>query len=300
MNKYRRYALSFSIITIIGVGLVVSAYSLIFTVPETAQIVLYNKLGNIAQMSADERHIKPNCYNYPSTVAVDDNEQINLLVWNIYKQNRINWQSELTRFSQQKQLILLQEASLTAELKTWITKGEWQGYQVNAFEAFNTSSGVLNLSKHSPLQVCAYTALEPWLRLPKSALYALYPLTNGEQLAIINLHAINFTVGVEAYQQQLAKLLSALESHQGPMIVAGDFNSWNQQRLEVIQQQLAPFRLQEVIFTPDNRFRFINGLALDAVFYRGLELVSADTSITAASDHNPLSLRFNLIHHSER
>lgn len=300
MNKYRRYALSFSIITIIGVGLVVSAYSLIFTVPETAQIVLYNKLGNIAQMSADEHHIKPNCYNYPSTVAVDDNEQINLLVWNIYKQNRINWQSELTRFSQQKQLILLQEASLTAELKTWITKGEWRGYQVNAFEAFNTSSGVLNLSKHSPLQVCAYTALEPWLRLPKSALYALYPLTNGEQLAIINLHAINFTVGVEAYQQQLAKLLSALESHQGPMIVAGDFNSWNQQRLEVIQQQLAPFRLQEVIFTPDNRFRFINGLALDAVFYRGLELVSADTSITAASDHNPLSLRFNLIHHSER
>jgi hypothetical protein len=47
-----------------------------------------------------------------------------------------------------------------------------------------------------------------------------------------------------------------------------------------------------VAFAPDNRKQFINGMALDHVFYRELNVVSAQSPVTSASDHNPLLVSF--------
>ena len=280
MKKIRLLALPLLI-----AGVVFAGYQTVFSLPQQAQISSYN---------SGEEQLSLQCYNNEQAAVLDEDNRINLLVWNIYKQNRDTWRSRLDQYAQGKQLVLLQEASMTPQLKEWISKGQWFGSQVDAFKAFDTTAGVLNLSPDSPSKACAYTELEPWLRLPKSALYALYPLSNGQQLAVVNIHAVNFTYGTEEYHRQLKVLVDELSQHQGPVIVAGDFNSWSEQRLKVMSESLSAVGLKEVNYTSDNRTQFITGLPLDHVFYRGLKLEKAEAPISDASDHNPILVTFHL------
>ena len=45
-----------------------------------------------------------------------------------------------------------------------------------------------------------------------------------------NLHAINFALGTDAYRAQLDAIATELSHHRGPIVVAGDFNTWNDER----------------------------------------------------------------------
>ena len=285
MKKRILFALPFVLATATYVG-----YQAIFTLPESAQVTTL--LPNEHGVSSDSPELA--CYHNQNPQVIDQNGQLNVLVWNIYKQNRSNLQADLEGLSQDKQLLLLQEASMTAQLRDWIEQKKWSGNLVDAFKAFDTSAGVLNLAHQLPKSACAYTEMEPWLRLPKSALYATYSLSNGQTLAVVNIHAVNFTYGTEEYHHQFTKLANALKAHIGPMIVAGDFNSWSEQRLAVVKQVLETVGVKEVVYQLDHRKQFINGLPLDHLFYRGLVLEKAEAPISDASDHNPIEVYFRL------
>lgn len=267
------------------VVLALLSFQIVFDVPEQPQQFL---------LSHGQAQVTPACYQNPSPKPIDKHGQINLLVWNIYKQNRDNWALALNQFSHDAQLLLLQEASLTDSFKTWIEKQTWESNYVKAFSAFDISAGVVNFASHFPITACAYSAKEPWLRLPKSGLYALYLLSNGQQLAVVNVHAINFSLGTKEYRQQLDLLKKELMQHTGPIIMAGDFNTWSESRFAELNEQVAKLALHEVEFDPDNRKLFVNGLPLDHVFYKGLKLINAKAPVTDASDHNPLIVSFKL------
>ncbi|MBF8999400.1 MULTISPECIES: endonuclease/exonuclease/phosphatase family protein [Vibrio] len=279
----RKRYLFFSSLLLIGSG--VSSFLTIFSIPKHPQLLTINDEG-------EEQPLV--CYQGHPEQAVDRAGQLNVLVWNIYKQNRDNWAQALTQYSQQADLLFLQEASMTEPLKNWISANNWDGAQANAFRVLGESTGVLNLSKVMPKLACAYTEVEPWLRLPKSGIYAEYPLSNGETLASVNLHAVNFTYGTAEYEAQIERLLERLGHHRGPIILAGDFNSWSSRRMHILTQAFHKIGLEEVSFSPDNRVTFFNGLALDHVFYRGLDLVNAEAPKSDASDHNPLQVAFRL------
>ncbi len=279
----KRYIL---VIILLGLfTLVTSGHKLIFNIPDAPQLV------TVSESSSGEPLV---CFHDDDAAYLDKQGELGLLVWNIYKQSRDSWNSELTRLSDGAQLLLMQEASLSADFRSWIFKHGWEGNQVNAFKVMGESAGVINLARTTPSLACGYTEMEPWLRLPKSGIYAQYPLSNGQQLAVVNLHAVNFTYGTNEYQLQLQALASELSKHTGPIIVAGDFNSWSEARLSVMKQVLTSIGLREVSFTPDYRVRFLTGLPLDHVFYRGLNLKNAEAPESDASDHNPLLVRFSL------
>ncbi|EHK9548079.1 endonuclease/exonuclease/phosphatase family protein [Vibrio alginolyticus] len=272
-------ALAFLIMAVL-VGFQVS-----FTVPDQPQIITQRG----SELTQDIR-----CIEFSGSKALDQGGEINVLVWNIYKQNRTNWQSALNEFSADKQLLLLQEASMTPSFKQWLVDGRWVSNQVSAFKALGSGAGVISIAQGQPEKACAYTSKEPWLRLPKSALYSQYHLSNGEKLAVVNVHAINFTVGTKEYISQLTALEMLLKHHVGPILFAGDFNSWSKSRVNAMRQALKAADLQEVTFLPDHRVQFITGLPLDHVFYRGLALKYAKAPQSDASDHNPLLLSFTL------
>ncbi|WP_194437122.1 endonuclease/exonuclease/phosphatase family protein [Vibrio fluminensis] len=270
---------------VVAIAATVMAYHSIFTLPDSAKVSTLSPSVQTPELA---------CYNNPKATAIDHQGQLNVLVWNIYKQNRTNWQSALEYLSQDKQLLLLQEASMTPELRQWIDHGKWSGNIVDAFKAFDTKAGVLNLAHELPQKACAYTEMEPWLRLPKSAIYATYPLSSGQSLAVVNIHAINFTYGTEEYHRQLGSLATVLAKHSGPMIIAGDFNSWSEERLRVMKSLLEKLKVKEATYQPDHRKQFINGLPLDHLFYRGLVLEKAKAPTSDASDHNPIEVYFRL------
>ncbi|MEZ9633108.1 endonuclease/exonuclease/phosphatase family protein [Vibrio cyclitrophicus] len=271
------------IVIAVLITLVVASFHLIFVIPQKP---------NLVTSSYSTSNDTYSCYQNSLPKSIDVSDGLSLIVWNIYKQNRNNWQNELNQLTEGSDLVLLQEARMTKELSQWVTSGQWGSTRVNAFEVFEQSAGVLSLATHLPIEACAYTHEEPWLQLPKSALWSRYQLSNGEELAVINIHAVNFTFGTEDYKAQLKSLTDNLQKYRGPVIFAGDFNSWSEARFTVLKEALEKVGLTEVVFDPDNRTQFMTGLVLDHVFYRGLEVEKAKAPITDASDHNPMRVTF--------
>ena len=174
------------------------------------------------------------CIESDIAMPLDRDGSFTVSVWNIYKQQKQNWQSELESFTQQSELVLLQEASLSQGLKDYLDDSAWKVRMANAFRFLNTPAGVMNLSHVNAKKTCAYLTMEPWLRLPKSALFSKYALSDGRTLAVVNLHGVNFVFGLEEYKQQLESLKAVLEKHTGPIILAGDFNTWREARLNMV------------------------------------------------------------------
>lgn len=218
---------------------------------------------------------------------------LRVMVWNIFKQQRADWLSVLNQFGRNTQLMLLQEAQTTPELVKFATSNYLAADQVPAFVLPQHPSGVMTLSAAYPVYCFPFREQEPLLRLSKSALITVYPLYNELSLMVINIHAINFSFGVDVYRKQLAPIGEQITIHKGPVIMAGDFNTWSRQRVNVLQNFVDSFKLQEVRFIYDHRRR-IFGRPLDFIFYRELEVVNASIPITSASDHNPLLVEFYL------
>lgn len=216
---------------------------------------------------------------------------LKVLVWNIFKQQRAEWLSVLQNFGKDAHLVLLQEAQTTPELVKFATSNYLAADQVPAFVLPQHPSGVMTLSAAHPVYCCPLREREPILRLSKSALVTVYPLPDSRLLMVVNIHAVNFSLGVDVYSKQLGPIGDQIGHHNGPVIMAGDFNAWSRPRMNALYRFAREMTLREVRFTDDHRRRAF-GRPLDFVFYRGLNVAEASVLVTRASDHNPLLVEF--------
>ena len=220
---------------------------------------------------------------------------LKVLVWNIFKQQRAEWLSVLQRFGDNTHLMLLQEAQTTPELVQFATSNYLAADQVPAVVLPQHPSGVMTLASAHPVYCCPLREREPLLRLAKSALITAYPLPNKQMLMVVNIHAVNFSIGIDVYRKQLAAIGEQLIHHQGPVIMAGDFNAWSRQRMNTLYRFVREVGLRPVRFKDDQR-RKAFGMPLDFVFYRGMNVIDESVLVTTASDHNPLLVEFDVSH----
>jgi endonuclease/exonuclease/phosphatase (EEP) superfamily protein YafD len=125
---------------------------------------------------------------------------------------------------------------------------------------------------------------EPISNTPKMILYSSYPVEGGARdLGVINVHAINF-VSFQYFEAQLRDLARAVSAHEGPLVVAGDFNTWSARRLDRLRETLAEGELRVVDLDP----RELKP-GLDHLFVRGVDVREARvlTEFTS-SDHFPI------------
>lgn len=217
-----------------------------------------------------------------------DPHLIRLASWNLHKQADPGWQSELGRLVAQSDLVLLQEAGVSPELRTVVEHGGLSWLLSSAFEYGGFEYGVLTATRAAPAAACTLRAYEPLLRIPKAALVTYYRLARGEStLAVVNVHAINFTLGTVAYRAQLDAVAVALARHRGPIVLAGDFNTWSDERMEVVRAIAERLSLSPVAFDVDERKRFM-GRVFDRVYVRGIEVLGASAWPVRSSDHNPV------------
>ncbi len=218
---------------------------------------------------------------------------LSIFVWNIYKQQRLDWLTLLKEEESKHDLMLLQEAQSTPPLIKFAREYYEVADHVPAIEMPNLASGVMTLATTLPIYTRSFQQKEPLLRLSKSALITLYPLYDGRLLMVINVHAVNFSLGVEAYETQIKTIANHVMLHDGPMIFAGDFNTWSRPRLYLLYRFARQMGLRPVTFKQDRRTAVFN-LPLDFIFYRELTLLESAVIETNASDHNPLTARFQL------
>ncbi len=155
-------------------------------------------------------------------------------MWNIYKQQRAEWLSVLKNYGKDAHLVLLQEAQTTPELVQFATANYLAADQVPAFVLPQHPSGVMTLSAAHPVYCCPLREREPILRLAKSALVTVYPLPDTRLLMVVNIHAVNFSLGVDVYSKQLLPIGDQIAHHSGPVIMAGDFNARSRRRMNAL------------------------------------------------------------------
>ena len=217
-----------------------------------------------------------------------------VLNWNSYKGSDAIWQEDLERLSSMSDLVVLQEGYLTDDLQTLLNKKQYSWDIARAFSYRDIYTGVLTGSRVRPDFLCSFRVPEPLARLPKSVLITRYPLSGThESLVIANIHMINFSLGLADYRAQLEKAAEIISQHRGPLIISGDFNSWNTARKRVLANITRELGAREVVFDTDRRATFL-GQHLDHIFYRKLEVLEALTEEVTTSDHNPMLVTFRL------
>ena len=235
-----------------------------------------------------ENRLNMQCDKADNSVSKLASSHFRLVNWNVHKGQDKGWQEDLARLSKQADFVLLQEATQHQNLNTFSTT-----LFVSSFSFKDLLSGVKTFTKTQPEWYCGGGVAEPLIQIPKVASVMSFPLEKDASLLLINVHLINFEWGISAYQTQLEQLFSFVENHQGPIIISGDFNAWNERRLNLANNLMQKYGLDAVTLSQDERVRFL-GYPLDYIFTRGVKVVRATSEVVTSSDHNPLLVEFEL------
>ncbi len=250
----------------------------------------------------------------PTTDAALTNP-LTVVVWNTHKIAGPELRGEIESFVRERRadLILLQEYN--EDLSDLDVVG---GYFANSWHYPWIGGTTIGVTTLSPVKPSAVTSLQTRHRefvvtAPKTSIVTRYPLSDGTSLLVANVHLLTFErIGTSNFQAQLDDLESAIDDHDGPMIVAGDFNTWSPERLALVEATMRRLELEEVKgFAPGRRTgdmgsSFLNWLAgvtnhipLDRVFYRGLVVGSVAVLPGDISDHKALQVDFTLPQHAQ-
>lgn len=244
-------------------------------------------------------------YSLPRAVSVD---QLTLLSWNVQKASHPDLATDLKAAieAHDPDLLFLQEAQPGRILNRHVA-----GILAPAWElpwGRKGAVGVFTASRNQPQEWNAIRSRdrEFGVTVPKAALVTHHVLDAEQTLLAVNVHALNFEAGKpEAFTRQLNGIRDLLVNHDGPMILAGDFNTWNSIRDERLRtltdslglREVGPFAGQRK--TGDQGSPFLNDvlgidpdLPLDRVFYRGLAVDAARVLDLHSSDHQPLLVTF--------
>lgn len=230
-------------------------------------------------------------------------QSLRILIWNIHKNKDPNLSTDLAQIGEQADLLLLQEAVNTQEfimnLRAGLPGTRWS--QTNTFTRNDVSTGVATGSRVTPLTEKSIISkvTEPVLNTPKSILLSLFKInsekpnppsqdansaqmTVDDLLLVANIHAINF-VSNETFQKHIQQLVTSIKNHKGPLIVGGDFNTWNERRMQILFSALMDLDLKWVK-VPRKGF-----LDLDHLFVRGLKpRMAFPLHHINSSDHQPI------------
>lgn len=220
-----------------------------------------------------------------------DPHDIKLLVWNIWKGKRGSpWERDFKALRDDRELILLQEAVADERMSQLFHEGEssheWHMAASFSWRFAPRPTGVITgaAAKSHTKKFIRGTEREFFFTTPKVSLCTRYILSGHEEdLLVINTHVVNFTT-TASFIRFIEELVTMIEGHEGPLILAGDFNTWNFNRWQGLIGILERLGLTYVEMGADPRSR-----KLDHVFIRGLRVqFSKVREDISSSDHLPL------------
>ncbi|SDJ77286.1 Uncharacterized conserved protein YafD, endonuclease/exonuclease/phosphatase (EEP) superfamily [Ferrimonas sediminum] len=241
----------------------------------------------------------------PAPTAAISTEQplpsrFNLVSWNVHKQlGQPDWQQEFSDLQRQysPHLMALQEVNVNPAQPPSMLPYHY-AFGANLAQSDGSHSGVMSLAA-SPIQ-STYLQLsaptEPVTNTPKASLMSELIMADGQSLLMVNIHGINFVTNAK-YQRQLDTLESAIDRHQGPVIFAGDFNTWSDDRKALLDALAQRQGLASVPFANSEGIKQFFGHKLDHILYScQLTPVAGSADVLShytSSDHTPLYVQFD-------
>jgi endonuclease/exonuclease/phosphatase (EEP) superfamily protein YafD len=224
--------------------------------------------------------------------AAFSGDLIRVAVWNMCKGvGGVLFEHDYRSLCYRADLILTQEALLSRRsMQTFCERGFHSVHAASYKRRDGLRDGVMTSSRTAPCEgtsrrvICKYP--EPLLKTPKAALLQCYPLIGTHKtLLVINIHATLIRFKAAAVEE-MEHLLTHLPIHDGPIILAGDFNTFTAGYLQAVSHVLRKQGLHYVPIPNDPRPKT---QALDQVFVRDLDVtaIRVDTGVRN-SDHFPI------------
>ena len=266
------------------------------TLTEDPRAIVYGPNGevSVASLKCEETEgLLQKASNGGFANAIDPN-RFRLLVWNLHKQSDKGWDRDLVKFAGTSDVIVLQEVVSIPSLRDILLDAGMRLVMASSFLYESNDIGVLVASRVAPVASCTQRSLEPIIRIPKSVVLTWLQIAGrNETLVVANIHAINFEIGTVSYGAQIASMADVLSRHKGPILVAGDFNTWSDERGRLVEETFTRLGMVEVRFSTDERSLFL-GRHVDHIYIRGLGVMDAGAIPVASSDHNPIMATFQI------
>lgn len=219
--------------------------------------------------------------------------EFSIFVWNVYKGQKAHiFSKDFAKLGFGKDFILLQEALVGEDKMPTIWKKDFAAYEWHLAQSFHykkdqSSTGVAIGSPYAP-KVVDYIRSKTremfWLT-PKLTIFNEYDF-NGTKVLFVCTHVLNF-VTLGAFTNSLYEIAEKISHFDGPVVLAGDFNTWNLKRFMVMKSIFRDLKLEHLDLEDDGRF-----LKLDHVFVRGFDVMNARVHHTVvSSDHFPLEIK---------
>lgn len=232
-----------------------------------------------------------------SSISLD--QEIKFLIWNIFKGAKDNFYKVFLDVARDQDFILMQEAYYDIPFEVML--GEFFHYEFSMSQSFfrdEIGTGVALLSRYQSEDIkwVRSKAREPFIRTPKMFQLNKINIQGSKQkLLIVNIHGINFVKNSDFYSQ-VNQLKLAMDNHNGPIILGGDFNTWNNRRLNFLKKMTSTINLKQVVFENAKVLKKFMGSTLDHVFTRGLNLIKARADrLKDASDHSAMLLKLKIL-----
>jgi endonuclease/exonuclease/phosphatase (EEP) superfamily protein YafD len=221
-------------------------------------------------------------------------EKFKFMVWNLFKGSEETFEKEFVAMAITRHIILAQEMLLDKKmLDTFRLLPHYKFTTATSFYSGKKKlrTGVANISPVKPLftEYIRTKNLEPFLKTPKMALITTYPIAfSRKNLTVVNIHGINF-VTTKKFGEEMERIYQVIKDIPHPLVFSGDFNTWNDDRLKILENYTKKLGLKEAEFYPDHRIRF-NGNVLDHFLHSpDLKVTSAEVHDSyIGSDHRPL------------
>lgn len=240
--------------------------------------------------------------------SIDVARPLCVVLWNLYKGRIEGYDRELDRLARERgpDLFLLQETRPGLS-----TPSDFGGHHARSFRrAFaGEDEGVTTLARVAATSAVRVRSPQRELGLltPKAALVSTFPLSDGRALTCVNVHGLNFDPTGRQLAVQLDELRGLVAPLDGPLLVGGDFNTWNERRMDATRELGEALGLTEVLpdfpggktgALPHERLERLMSLDrrlhLDRLFVRDLaRLDAAWLDDYECSDHVPFCARLS-------
>ncbi len=246
--------------------------------------------------------------------ALKRGEPVSLLVWNVKRLDKHKVQGRVEAYAKRCDAVLLQEARVGRDAKlvamwdrildppTGGGGGRFLAFGIT-YQKGTRVLGVATFGGFMPMRQkliraearefikgSSKVALFSWVRLSDGGVEAAADDGSGA-LLLVNVHALNF-VRLGNYKKQMAQIAAQLQMHNGPVVLAGDFNAYDWRRNKVVRVMARGLGLEEVDFSRGGIWPW----KLDRVFTRGVEVLSAERlEHVEGSDHFPLHINIRVL-----
>ncbi len=226
-----------------------------------------------------------NQISFSNGVERRQNPELTVITWNAQKYSDPIFFKDFKRLSETADVFLVQEAMHTTELEKAFTQN--LNFDFSFHKSFcmpgKQATGVMNSARYELMNNMTFPSpdVEPISLTHKVTAYSQVYF-NGQIVHIFNTHALNFNIGIP-FERQMFAIAKEISKLSGPVIWAGDFNTWNGPRKKYMEKITTALHLKHLKPAKDPR-----NLVLDHIYIKGFSSGTSEVLIENSSDHFPV------------